>query len=153
MRNFFINIERFVLRFKSTVEKACPLLTNSLNLLFMACPAILNTRSPATSVAITQNAFLARNHVELVTPTVISPPLENATITLYHKLSDLRYWISLSHALGQHSTTGTKNFLPHARPTPTGSAHTQSSVGSRALPANAVSRNQRVLIGSAQDSG
>jgi len=60
-------------------------------------------------------------------------PLENVTTSLYRNLSvALNFlFILLSHALGQHSVTRTKNFLSRARPAPSPTRTRPANAGTR----------------------
>jgi len=114
------NFERFFLSFKSAVQNECfmsftdKLFKFSL-LLFKTCPAILNTRSLAALLPISQSVFLARSLRAGNSNLCSCPPLKNISTPLHHKLSAaLKFLLmSLSHVLDQHSVTCTKNFLSH----------------------------------------
>jgi len=83
-------------------------------LLFTTRPAILNTRSLAALVPISQSVFLARSLRAGNSNLCSCPPLKNISTPLHHKLSAaLKFLLmSLSHVLDQHSVTCTKISYP-----------------------------------------
>ena len=76
---------------------------------------------------------------------VVSPPLENVAIPLYHKLSVALNFLltSFSHALSQHPVARTKNFLSRTRPAP----NTTPTIFPNVVAANIwVSNEQQYLV-------
>jgi len=116
MWNFLVNLERFVLSFKNTVQKEYLVLWQTLYvalLLFTTCPLPSHpytVQSFVSSGSCHHVNVLLQDHWELETPICGLATTGEWCYTLYHKnFVTLNFlFMSLSHALSPDSVTRTK---------------------------------------------